>query len=135
MSINGKFGYIDNTGNFVIPMKFSDAQKFNASCGLACVASEGRWGVINASGRVTIPLEFEKVQICSDGYVLVKKDGKFGIYTYDGKLIFEPECDTIEVRSGERLFAHGVASARLDGNLVGIDAYGNVIHKYTMLTK
>ena len=66
---------------------------------------------------------------------LVKKDGKFGIYTYGGKLIFEPECDTIEVRSGERLFAHGVASARLDGNLVGIDAYGNVIHKYTMLTK
>ena len=135
LSMNGKFGYIDNTGNFVIPMQFSDVQKFNASCGLACVASEGRWGVINASGRVIIPLEFEKVQICSDGYVLVKKDGKFGIYTYGGKLIFEPECDTIEVRSGERLFAHGVASARLDGNLVGIDAYGNVIHKYTMLTK
>ena len=135
LALNGKFGYIDNTGNFAIPMQFTAAQQFNASCGLACVASEGRWGVINASGKVIVPLEHEKVQICSDGYVLVKKDGKFGIYTYDGAIVFGPECDTIEVRTGDRLFAHGVANARLNGNRVGIDAYGNVIHKYTMLTK
>ena len=135
LALNGKFGYIDNTGNFAIPMQFTAAQKFNASCGLACVASENGWGVIDTSGKVIVPLEHEKVQICSDGYVLVKKDGKFGIYTYDGAIVFGPECDTIEVRTGDRLFAHGVANARLNGNRVGIDFYGNVIHKYTMLTE
>ena len=134
LSQSGKYGYIDKSGNFVIPMQFNNALEFDVASGLACVATAGKWGIINTSGTTVIPMEFDKVEICTDGYVYVEKNGKCGIYSHRGKVIFEPICDSIERLKGGKLFRHGVANARLNGNRIKIDEYGNIIHQYTMLT-
>lgn len=134
LSQSGKYGYIDKSGNFVIPMQFNNALEFDVASGLACVATAGKWGIINTSGMTVIPMEFDKVEICTDGYVYVEKNGKCGIYSHRGKVIFEPVCDSIERLKGGKLFRHGVANARLNGNRIKIDEYGNIIHQYTMLT-
>ena len=135
LAMNGKYGYIDKSGEFVIKMQFDDAKEFSSSFGIACVSKKGKWGVINAAGTTIIPVEFDKVKICADGYVYVEKGGKSGIYTHRGKLVFEPMCDSIEIRYGDMLFRHGVANARMNGNRVKIDEYGNIIYQYSMLTK
>ena len=135
LAMGGKYGYIDKTGNFVIPMQYDDAREFNAELALACVSNAGKWGVVNTSGNMVLPIDFDKVEICADGYIYVEKDGKCGIYTSRGKAVFEPKFDNIERFKDGRLFRHGVANARLDGNRIRVDSYGNIIHQYSMLTE
>jgi hypothetical protein len=54
---NDKSGYIDRTGEVVIPLKFGDvAEKF--SNGLAWVSINGRYGYIDKTGKVKIPVKF-----------------------------------------------------------------------------
>lgn len=133
LAMGGKYGYIDKTGNFVISTKYTDAREFDKSSGLACVSVNGKWGVVNVSGREIIPIRFDKVEICSDGYLYVEENGKCGIYSQSGRVVFKPECDSIERLKGGRLFRHGVANARMNGNRIRIDENGNMIHQYSML--
>lgn len=49
---DGRYGYIDKSGNVMIDFEFEDAEKF--SCGLAPVLIDGLWGVINEDGEVVI---------------------------------------------------------------------------------
>lgn len=53
---NGKWGFIDATGKFVIPPQFELASWFSE--GLAAVRLNGKWGFIDASGRFVIPAQF-----------------------------------------------------------------------------
>lgn len=49
---DGRYGYIDKSGNVMIDFEFEDAEKF--SCGLAPVLIDGLWGFINEDGEVVI---------------------------------------------------------------------------------
>lgn len=134
MGSKGLFGYIDKSGEFVIPQKYSHAMDFNAEYGLACVAMKGRWGVIDRSGAEILPFEHDKVTVSADGYILAEKDGKSGIFTGDGTMVYPIECDAVELHKGTVMFRHGVAAARMDGKRVHIDLFGNVIWQYSTLT-
>src|SRR5262249_30184392 len=61
VKINGKWGYIDRDGNFVIPPTFHDALEFSE--GVAAVEfSDGKnqWGYIDKNGKVVIPAQFTR---------------------------------------------------------------------------
>ena len=62
---NGKYGYIDKSGNVVIPLEFEDAEGFYE--GLAAVRIKGKWGFINKNGKVTIPCRYDEVSLFKDG--------------------------------------------------------------------
>ncbi|MDE7413690.1 MAG: WG repeat-containing protein, partial [Muribaculaceae bacterium] len=51
VKIGGKKGFIDKSGELVIPAKYDDA--WNFSDGLALVKIGGKWGYIDKSGRST----------------------------------------------------------------------------------
>ena len=53
----GKYGFIDQTGKVVIPLKYDDALYFNE--GLASVKRNGKWGFIDKDGKVMIPLKYD----------------------------------------------------------------------------
>ena len=42
---NGKYGFIDQSGNFVIPSIYDDASNFSE--GFAAVKQKGKWGYIS----------------------------------------------------------------------------------------
>ncbi|OPZ92615.1 MAG: KWG Leptospira [Firmicutes bacterium ADurb.Bin419] len=46
---NGKYGYIDESGNFIIDAKFDDGEEFKE--GLAPVKLKEKWGFINKKGK------------------------------------------------------------------------------------
>lgn len=46
---NGKWGYINEKQQFVIPARFDDAKEFQS--GKAAVKANGKWGFINKSGN------------------------------------------------------------------------------------
>ena len=130
----GRYGYIDKSGEFVIPMNYSDAKDFDPATKLACVEQNGAWGVIDVKGNFVVPAEYSKVDVCADGSIYVEKDGKCGIFSQTGEEIFPVRLDNLEKDKRRRLFVHGVAIGRLDEQRVRIDSHGNIVYQYSLLT-
>lgn len=57
VKIDGKWGYVDASGNVVISPQYDGARSF--SCGLAAVKIGDKWGFINEEGTVVIEPLFE----------------------------------------------------------------------------
>ena len=134
LSMAGKYGYIDKTGETVIQMNYTGAGNFDPVLKLAPVKSNRGWGVIDMKGKVIVPTVHTKVELCSDGYIYVEKDGKCGIYSQTGAEVFPIKCEAIEYIPGKNLFNGDVAMARIDGQRVNIDPQGNLVYQYSLLT-
>ncbi|MGL4567916.1 MAG: WG repeat-containing protein [Fusobacteriaceae bacterium] len=85
VEIGGKYGFIDKSGNLVIPAKFDKAWEF--SDGLANVEIDGKWGFIDKSGNLVIPAKFDYTWGFSDGLALVEINGKWIYIDKKGKAL------------------------------------------------
>ena len=91
-------GYLDKTGNIVIPPSYRHVQPFNE--GLAAVdkgaGNTYSWGFIDTSGNEVIKDEYEGVGSFHDGLAVVKNaDGKFGYLDKTGKKVVEPKYTNV----------------------------------------
>ena len=98
---DGKWGFIDSTGQFVIANNFDYATSF--SDGLAAVSIGGSWGFVNKKGEVVIEPVYEEVKPFSNGLALVKLRNKIGYLDKNGQLAIVAKFD-----SG-RSFSDGLA--------------------------
>ncbi len=91
---DGKYGFIDTKGNFVIPPTFTSAQEFSEGMaavyvgGRAFIESSiyrgrtyqnispegGKWGYIDRTGEIKIPPQFGEAKQFSEGLALVAGD-------------------------------------------------------------
>ncbi len=136
---NGKWGYIDSTGTFVIEAKYDQAEDFAE--GLALVKSDSQQYFINRKGETVIQFKpDEKIEIrgsfnsglalcyCSGsesnkGYVYIDKQGK--------KKIFLPDSGSYQERYEARGFSEGFAIVK-NKDLCGyIDTDGKWLVKPT----
>ena len=93
VQVNGKWGYINTTGNVAIPCVYEDAYNFKNE-GVAVVKQKGKYGLINKRGEILVPC------VKSDyDYVPLPHDGVICIYIEN---LEETKC--IDV-SGNHLFA------------------------------
>jgi WG containing repeat len=69
-----KDGYINLSGELVIPLKFDFAGDFQE--GLAVVELQGKNGFINKEGKIVIPIKYEKAEDFYRGLAKVKLNGK-----------------------------------------------------------
>ena len=76
VEVEGKYRYINTSGEFASPYKFDEARRFID--GLARVKYQGKWGFINRSGEFVIPPEFDFVWDFSEGLARAEKKGKQG---------------------------------------------------------
>lgn len=93
---NGTYGLYIN-GKNIMGMIYSGAGCF--SNGMAAFKSNGVWGYIDSNGKTVLPFGYDAVKGYSafggedtpyesyDGYVTVTKDGKFGVFTNEGKAV------------------------------------------------
>lgn len=75
LAVNGKFGYVDSTGNMVIQPQYDDAKLFHN--GFAVVGKSGGYGVINGQNKVVIPLKYAVAKIIAQNkatLVVTKKE-------------------------------------------------------------
>lgn len=122
-----RYGYIDVSGNFVIPPTYEDA--FGFSGGLAAVElAEGFWGFIDTSGKLRIGGDFSWVHDFEDGYAIVKKGNVYGLVDRYGNYVFDLLYNGIGGGDGiypvrvNRLY--GLMD--LSGNLVQVYQYENM---------
>lgn len=91
---DGKWGFINKTGELVIPFIVNDSEgnsygpHFNE--GIACVEVNNKYGYINERGEFILPAIYEEAKSFSEGIAAVKKDGKWGYIDKTGKYIIEP---------------------------------------------
>ena len=116
MTINDqkiKYGYIDQTGKFVIEPEFNYVYWFSE--GLAAVMIGTKWGFIDKTGNVVIEPKFESGTFFVDGLAEIEIDGNWLYIDMTGK-------ESI----AESEFHEGLAVVRVDGKCGYMDKMGNL---------
>jgi len=93
-SKDGKVGFINPSGEFVVPPSFDDALPF--SDGLAAVKTGDKWGFVDTNGRQVIPPQFKAAYYFQQGIGLVESDAgevlidKSGVTIAKGFSVLQP---------------------------------------------
>jgi hypothetical protein len=116
---NGKWGYADATGKFVIQPQFAMGDPFEN--GFARVwDKKGPPYFINAKAE-KISIHNPKANISSDGLIQVESNGKYGFVNLELKTIIEPQFEDV----GN--FSEGLAPAKMNNKYGYIDRTGKFI--------
>lgn len=123
-------GFVDRTGNLVIPMIYEQVGRFSE--GRATVCKNKRWGVIDDNGNVIVPFQYTNsfsLGICSNGLMSFQSNGKYGYLDKAGKVKISAVYDA----AGQ--FVDGFAVVSKNGFYGMIDTTGKTVipFKYVRL--
>lgn len=94
MDYDNKYGFVDISGQAVIPIEYDSAYDFSE--GLAAVLIDGQWGYIDTEGRVVIEPKYVAVGSFSEGKACVAIDADtYGIINKKGELLYETKENTL----------------------------------------
>lgn len=121
VALNGRWGFQNSQGKWVIQPSFDDAFDFANDRALVALAQvtqtpDGNtvsklWGIIDAFGNWVVKPRFEDALPLANGGAIVKENGVFGMIDRDGAWLAKPEFQSI----GE--FTNGFAVAiKADGS-------------------
>jgi len=136
------YGYLDNSGNFIISPEYSDGGEFSRE-GLAPVcrggypkpqidencdearvscSEEGKWAYIDTTGQVIIDFQYSFARPFSEGLAAVKdEDSKWHFVDVNGQQAFNQQYDCA------RPFNDGIAYIRKDGQWYPMDRDGKLL--------
>ena len=126
IGLDGKCGFMDETGNIVIQPKFDSSVVDETVCeiefseGLAAVRTGGREGYIDKMGNFVIPPRFYEADPFSEGLASVKLGGKWGFIDKTGNFVIPNKYPTA---SG---FVEGMARVCNNSKCGFIDKTGNL---------
>ena len=83
MKIDGKYGTIDKTGRYVIPVRFDALWFFSEDLGR--IKLSGKYGFINMNGDIVIPCQYDEAWAFVDGLARVRLNGRWGYIDNTGK--------------------------------------------------
>ena len=79
-SLDGLWGMYDLSGNEIFKLRFSALPETQYGP-LTLVVEAGRFGLISVSERrMVLPTEYEMISGQENGNILVRKEGKYGLY-------------------------------------------------------
>jgi|GEM_PF-2292521 len=142
---DGKCGFIDETGNIIIPLEY-DADRYSYfSEGLALVYTGGHYmnvsqrvmeggkcGFIDKTGKIAIPLIYDNATAFSEGVAAVSKDGKQYLIDKNGNVVvtlktYYSDTDSLFNKMGIDPFSGGLAAVTKDGKWGFIDKTGKEV--------
>ena len=126
---DGKFGYINTDGSWLIEPSYKGA--YNFSNGLAAVDGDKVSGFIDSSGSLVIEKDFDKVKRFDSGLALVSKDKRWYYIDKKGEEVEMPASDK------KYSFVNGLAYINRDGKIGLINAQGEIVlePKYSKILK
>lgn len=126
----GKWGYLDNQENVIIPARFHHATPFVHA--RATVQFRGKWGQIDTSGKKIIPIRYDDPFFSPDenGIILVSRNRRKGAIDTSGKVIIPPKYDQIFP------YWRGLGRVRANGKMGYLDTSGKWVipQKFDSLT-
>jgi len=129
-------GYVDTSGQVVIPVTFAGARLFSE--GLAAVLVDGKWGYIDRDGKMVIPPRFAEVEAFRGGRAVVRTGTAYaknsGLIDRNGTFVVEPRYEQIG-RIGDGFWSIGNTDPAYRGHgeppLLSqlVDADGHLVSK------
>lgn len=112
-------GYIDMTGQIIIPTKYIRVTSFHN--GFARVQNKDyKWGVINKNGEIVLPCVYEEFSNNAEGLIKAKKNAKYGWLNSNYEVVIPIKYDVAND------FSDGLALVELFNVGQGfVDKYGN----------
>jgi predicted DNA-binding WGR domain protein len=122
--VDGKEGYFDKSGNWVIPPTYDSASEFYE--GLASVSINGIYGYVNTSGQMAL-VPFERASDFQEELAAVKDKyvGKWGYINHHGEFVIQTQFDEADSFSG------GLALVKIGNKYGFIDKSGSWVIKPT----
>ena len=123
VELNGQYGFIDTTGELVIPYEWKNVKFFHE--GLAAVLKDGKWGFIDTDGNLVIPYQWD---YCSYGFcegvavVSNKGEGKYDVIDKEGNVSFSVVADY-----AQSYFSEGLLGIQRDGKYGFVDSTGELV--------
>lgn len=117
-AIDGRWGYIDPQGKWVVTPQFKDARSFSED-GMARVQQGEKWGYIDRDLKLAIPPRYENVGPFYGGLGAFVQKGKWGYLDTQGKVVIAPKFDVVN-----NFGTNGLARARLNEKDGFIDRTG-----------
>jgi WG containing repeat len=115
ISVEGKWGLVDRTGEWIRRPEFTHIRMFDRNDGnLVRVKADAGWGVIKPDGTWFLEPKFERLGQRGSDLVPVKLGGQFGYIDRAGAIIIEPKFDSAGYFERE-----GLAVAKI-GKLAGL---------------
>ena len=119
VTLNGKHGYINVSGQLVTPVKYSSA--FPVSEGLAAVELEGKWSFVDTAGHEKFPFKYDELYPFAEGLAAVKLGEKWGFIDKTGRMIIPVKYDEVNQPS------EGLIAVKLNEKYGYIDKTGRVL--------
>jgi hypothetical protein len=122
-SNDGKVGYINTKGDWIINAQFDAGKDYDPVSGLARIKTGDKWGYVNKTGQLSYIPDSEIFEDFNSGLARGRKADKFGFFNNKMEWVIEPQYD------GARDFKNGYAAVKT-GILWGvIDKSGNWVIK------
>ena len=125
--VNGKWGFIDQTGAVIIKPQFDDVGCFKN--GMAPVEKNGKWGYVDRTGNVVIDFTWDWACDFYEGRALVMLNKRWGYIDANGNAVIKPQFGRAHS------FSDGLALVRVDDGKKDwgyIDANGRWIIKLSI---
>jgi len=121
---NGKWGYVDEEDEWIIPARFDDAL-YESDGGMYGVKLRGKWGMAGYHGEILVETQYDDVQVCIDytkyvyPYVLgaVKKGNKWAFVTIQGVEVTPFKYDEVRIHAGQYTFKIRKGNTEIRGHL------------------
>ena len=118
VSLNGKWGYIDQTDKVIIPIKYDEASAFSE--GLATVRIGNKWGYVDKVGKEITPVKYDFVYDYSEDLAIVIINNKSGFIDKAGNEIISIKFDRVYG------FTDGLAAVKINNKWGFVDKIGTV---------
>jgi hypothetical protein len=118
VQVNGKWGFVDETGSLMIPARFESVDVFSES--LCAVQEHNKFGYVNKSGLLSIPAVYDDAEQFRQGLALVKKNETYFFINRQGKSIPGEWEDASD-------FSEALAAVKKQGKYGYTDASGQLI--------
>ena len=106
VELNGKYGFINQKGEEIIPLKYDWAYNFKES--FSIVRLNGKYGFINQKGEEIIPLKYDLLDDFKEGFARVKLNSKYGFINQEGEEVISLKYDWVSS------FKEGFATVKLN---------------------
>ena len=116
-SFLGPFGYVDQAGQTVVPLRWTAAGDFSE--GLAQIEENGKSGYLDPTGRVVIPPHWEYATSFTGGFAQVKDDAQWAYIDRSGSVISRWDSTSA--------FSEGLAWVRQNDKYGFIDPTGQFV--------
>lgn len=128
VSRDGKYGFLDLSGDEIIPLIYDEAYSFSE--GLAPFSKKGKWGFIDKAGEEIISPIYDQVDFSFlNGITTASLNGKWGLIDKRGNIILPFEYDE-RIHGKDRGF---YIARKNDQNYI-VDVAGNIVSdKYSYM--